>query len=195
MAVDCDFEIEGKSYSDSMIRDCIVFGTSYTKIRSKFIDEGGKLTEAKAIQMGQNYEYAQAQLKSTSGPVSTQEIHAVNQVKQWVSGAFQEHRRPRRCQPQNTTAKKKDKCTRCGYDAHPEDKNCPAMQKTCSLCSRKNHFAQCCKNKSKFSHSVIEVHCPLSSDDSCFFVETITVNRGSNQAFVSLSLGLKLIPV
>ena len=67
------------------------------------------------------------------------------------------------------------------------------MGKTCSLCSRKNQFAQCCKNKSKSSHSVNEVHCPLSSDDSGFFVETITANSGSNQAFVSLSLGPKLI--
>ena len=78
-----------------MIRDRIVFGTSSTKIRSKLIDEGGKLTLAKAIQMGQNYKYAQAQLQSMSGPVPTQEIHLVNQVKQGGSGAFQRHRRPR----------------------------------------------------------------------------------------------------
>ena len=79
-----------------------------------------------------------------SGPVPTQEIHAVNQVKQGASVTFQKHRRPRRRQPQNPTLKKREKCTRCGYDAHPEGKNCPAMGKTCSLCSRKNHFAQCC---------------------------------------------------
>ena len=56
-----------------MIRECLVFGTSSTKVRSKLIDEGGKLTLAKVIQMGQNYEYARAQLKSMSGHVPTQE--------------------------------------------------------------------------------------------------------------------------
>ena len=99
LAVDCDFKIEGKSYVDSMIRDRIVFGTSSTKVRSKVIDEDGKLTLARAIQIGQNYEYAWAQLKSMSGPVPTQEIHAVNQVKQGASMTLQKRRRPRRRQP------------------------------------------------------------------------------------------------
>ena len=110
-AVDCDFEIEGKNYVDKMIRDCIVFGTSSKKVRSKVIDEDGKLTLAKAIRMEQNYEYAWAQLKSMSGPVPTQEIHAVNQVKQEASVTLQKHRRPRRRQPQNPTKRTKRRKT------------------------------------------------------------------------------------
>ena len=145
--------------------------------------------------MGQNHEYSQAQLKSMSGPVPTQEVHALNQGKQGTSGSFHRQRRQHRRQQQTAPAKKKDKCTRCGYDTHPEGKICPAMGKTCSLRTRKNHFAQCCMSKSKSGHSVNEVHDPLSSYGSDFYVETISTNSGSNQAFVSLSLGPKQVPV
>ena len=146
LAVDCNFKVETKKYADSMIRDRIVFGTSSAKLRSKLVDEGEGLTLEKAIQMGQNYEYAQTQLKSMSGPVPTQEVHAVHNVKPGASAASgssqKQRRRPNRRQKQNAPPKKKDKCTRCGYDSHSE-KSCPAMGKTCSLCSKKKHFAQC----------------------------------------------------
>ena len=117
--MDCDFEIEGKIYSDSMIRDLIVFGISSAKVWSKLIDEGGKLTLATAI-MRQNYEYAWAQLKSMSGPEATQEVHAVNRAKQEASGTFQKHRCRR--QQQNPTVKLKNKCFCCDSDAHSEVK-------------------------------------------------------------------------
>lgn len=76
---------------------------------------------------------------------------------------------------------------------HPEGKTCPAVGKTCSLCAKKNHFAQCCKSKS--SRSVNEVHDQLSSDGSDFFVETITTGSNSNQALTSLLLGPKQVPI
>ena len=137
-----------------MIRDRVVFGTSSAKGRSKLIDEGDKLTLAKAIQMGQNHEYSQTQLKTMSSPVPTQDVHALNQGKQGTSSTFHGQRRQGRRQQQTAPAKKKDKCTRCSYDTHPEGKIYPAMGKTCSLSSRKKkkkkkkHFAQCCRYKS-----------------------------------------------
>ena len=187
LAVDCNFEVETKKYADSMIRDRIVFGTSSAKLRSKLIDEGEGLTLEKAIQMGQNYEYAHTQLKSMSGPVPTQEVHAVHNVKLGASAASgssqKQQKRPNRRQKQNAPPKKKDKCTRCGYDFLSE-KSCPAMGKTCSLCSKKNHFAQCCKSKP--GRNVSEIQSALSNDDSDFYVETISTNQSSNQAFVFL---------
>lgn len=134
LAVDCNFVVDGKSYADGMIRDRTVFGTSSAKVRSKLIDEGEKLTLAKAIQMGQNYEYAQTQLKSMSGPVPTQEVHSISQSKQGPVGNSKRQRR-RRPKQQTISAKKKEKYTRCGYDMHPEGKTCPAVGKTCCLCA------------------------------------------------------------
>ena len=195
LAVDCDFKTEGKSYADSMIRDRIVFGTSSVKVRTKLIDEGDKLTLEKAVQMGQNHEYSENQKKSMSSPAPTQEVHAVKQDKQGTSGKPQKRRSHRRQKQNHPVSRKKDKCTRCGYDSHTQGKTCPAMGKTCSFCSKKNHFAQCCKSKQ--SHSVSEIHgyASSSSSDSDFYVETISTDHNSNQAFVSLSLGPKLVPI
>lgn len=75
---------------------------------------------------------------------------------------------------------------------HPGGTTCRAIGKTCSLCAKTNHSAQCCKIKS--SHSVNEVHDQLSSDGSHFFLEIITTNSNSNQAHVSLFLGPKQEP-
>ena len=49
--------------------------------------------------------------------------------------------------------------------------------------------------KSKCGHSFNEVHEPLSSDASYFCVETIATNFDSNQAFVTLSLCPKHVPI
>ena len=63
-AQDCDFGNENRT--DEMIRDRIVFGTNSPKIREKLINIGKDLTLQQAIQIGQNYEYAQVQMKQMS---------------------------------------------------------------------------------------------------------------------------------
>ena len=70
LAKDCQY-----NDADEMIRDRIVFGTNSAKIREKLINEGEKLTLDKAIQIAQNYEYSQEQLKSMG--TTSQEVHAV----------------------------------------------------------------------------------------------------------------------
>ena len=49
-----------------MIRDRIVFGVASGKTREKLINEGEKLTLDKAIQICQNVQYAQEQLRMMS---------------------------------------------------------------------------------------------------------------------------------
>ena len=56
-----------------MIRDRIVFGTNSSKIREKLITVGRDLTLQKAIQIGQNYNYAQAQMKQ----MTPNDVHMV----------------------------------------------------------------------------------------------------------------------
>ena len=46
-----------------------------------------------------------------------------------------------------------------------------------------------------YLHSVSEVHRALSSDESDFYVETISTNNNGNQAFVSHALGPKRTPI
>ena len=69
--------------------------------------------------MGQNDEYSETQKKSMSSPAPTQELHAVNHDKQGTSDKPQKQRRSHRRQKHNhPVPKKKDKCTRWGYDSH-----------------------------------------------------------------------------
>ncbi|XP_062610827.1 uncharacterized protein K02A2.6-like [Saccostrea cucullata] len=70
LAKDCQYHD-----ADEMIRDRIVFGTNSAKIREKLINEGDKLTLDKAIQIAQNHEYSQEQLKSMG--TTSQEVHAI----------------------------------------------------------------------------------------------------------------------
>ena len=65
---DCDYHD-----SEEMIRDRIVFGTNSPKIREKLINVGRDLTLQKAIQIGQNYEYAQEQMKQ----MTPNDVHMV----------------------------------------------------------------------------------------------------------------------
>ena len=65
---DCDYHDP-----DEMIRDRIVFGTNSPKIREKLINVGRDLTLQKAIQIGQNYEYAQEQMKQ----MTPNDVHMV----------------------------------------------------------------------------------------------------------------------
>ena len=65
-----------------MIRDRIVFGTNSPKIREKLINVERDLTLQKAIQIGQNYEYAQEQMKQmTPNDVHMVEPKAKRRVK------------------------------------------------------------------------------------------------------------------
>ena len=41
---------------------------------------------------------------------------------------------------------KKISCKFCGYDHGPERKKCPAWEKVCKRCKKKNHFPKGCKD-------------------------------------------------
>ena len=66
---DCDYH----DYSDEMILDRIVYGTNSPKIHEKLINVGKDLTLQKAVQIGQNYEYAQEQMKQ----MTPNDVHMV----------------------------------------------------------------------------------------------------------------------
>lgn len=53
---------------DEMIRDRLVFGTNSAKVRERLINKGAQLILEKAIQIAQNFEYSQQQLKTMEPP-------------------------------------------------------------------------------------------------------------------------------
>lgn len=69
---------------DEMIRDRIVFAVASPKIRIKLINVGRDLTLDKAIEIGQNFEYSQEQLKSIGN--NSSEVHAIHANRRPASG-------------------------------------------------------------------------------------------------------------
>lgn len=70
LSKDCSY-----TNADEMIRDHIVFGVASPKIREKLINVGRDLTLDKAIEIGQNFEYFQEQLKLMGS--NSPEVHAI----------------------------------------------------------------------------------------------------------------------
>ena len=83
-----------------MVRDRIVFGMTSVKIREKLINEGDKLTLDKAIQIAQNYEYAQEQLTTMAAPT---EVHYISNATQKTSSMQDTHTNSK---PQGKTGNK-----------------------------------------------------------------------------------------
>ena len=146
---DCDYHDP-----EEMIRDKIVFGTNSPKIREKLINVGRDLTLQKAIQIGQNYEYAQEQMKQ----MTPNDVHMVKpktkrrDKRSNRSGTTMGQRQsygatgytPQGYEPQtgtNETRREQDvKCKNCGYDAHKSNEVCPAKGQICRKCNKLNHF-------------------------------------------------------
>ena len=194
-AHDCDFK-----ESDNMIRDRIVFGCSSEKCREKLINEGDKLTMDKAIQIVQNYEYCQKQLKSMTlsgaSGASGSSVDAINRRK---SG---EGARPRSSQPNMGPQRQQYKqCENCG--TKHEKKKCPAYGKTCFKCGKQNHYQKLCRAKQCVTNAVHEINndsannthsgCEKAcANDSEYFIDTVSASNfhiSPDRAFVQLHIG------
>ena len=102
-----------------MIRDRIVFGTSWSQVREKLANEGASLTLDKAIQIAQNLEYAKQKMSSIAGP-EEKELHR-------VSRRDRIDRRGRKPRAGDDT-RGQSRCPGCG-NKYNEQKLCPAKGK------------------------------------------------------------------
>ena len=151
---------------EEMIRDRIVMGISDARLRRSMLQEP-KLTLKTAIERGRASETTTRQLK-TMAP--TEEVSAVRK-----KGKAPSHRT-------GQTSSWPKNCKYCGR-SHPKDKSkCPAYGKTCTYCSKKNHFESMCmakKNQVKGNPRMKKVNlCDESEDsDSQYeYVETVNVD-------------------
>ena len=171
LAKDCAYG----NAEDDMVRDRLVFGTNSAKVRERLINEGAQLTLEKAIQIAQNFEYSQQQLK-TMGPLATEsstvpkDVSMINRGRPHTRGRgranTQQQRSTAPTYRRETPQKGRDsrgkqrgrenseaqqnKCRNCGFN-HQKDARCPAQGKQCGRCMKWNHFAKVCK-------SVCEIH-------------------------------------
>jgi hypothetical protein len=127
LASSCDYG----NLEDEMIRDNIVYGITSDSVRAKLLREKN-LTLEGAIDTCRSSERADSQAKL---------------IKKTDEASINFTRNLKKMQGMNLK-----KCKFCGK-SHPPDRNhCPAFGETCKICEKKNHFASCCRSKSKESH-------------------------------------------
>ena len=200
LAKDCSF---GTCCNDQLIRDRIVFGVTSAKVREKLINEGDKLTLDKAIEIAQNYEYAQEQLKSMQAQANT-DVHAVRRAgppkKKRISAHGDKTSKANEPKAANSgggaqSQSQRKKCDNCGYDQHARREQCPAKNKRCNYCQKWNHFSSVCRAKNVHDvqcEPAVEDQRSQSDNDSDFFVDSVDKNspgESRDQAFVTIDVG------
>ena len=126
IASNCEF---GTS-TDRQLRDKILFGTNDDTARQRMLEEDN-LTLAKAINICHSMEAAKTQLRvmttrSKTDTVTVHELHNEGKSKAVRPSRFAN-------------------CRNCGTFKH-QPRQCPAYDKTCYKCGKRNHFAAVCRS-------------------------------------------------
>ena len=201
---DCDYDTK----ADEMIRDRIVFGTNSSKIRQKLINVGKDLKLDSTIQIAQEFEYSQEQMKTMSPApavsyVKPEHSHSHKYSGSSTSGHSAPQKSSGRSAPHNASGRstpqrdkyKTDSCGNCG--GHHQPGSCPAKGKKCNKCKKYNHFARVCRQSQRVNaHAVTsDAGCykyDSDSSESDFFVDSVNSvcsDIGQNQAFVYARIG------
>uniref|UniRef100_A0A2C9LYX4 Retrotransposon gag domain-containing protein n=1 Tax=Biomphalaria glabrata TaxID=6526 RepID=A0A2C9LYX4_BIOGL len=148
LIMDCEYDDP-----DDILIDLIISGVIHEKVQLRLLDQGQKLTLSKAIEIGQQYEMSQSQVKMFRG----QEVLTIKR---------QSHNVLKQKSKDNS-----DKlCSKCGKN-HEKEK-CPAIGTTCNFCKKKNHWFQMCRKRRNVN---------LVEDDSHSDENVIPVNTASSQ--------------
>lgn len=110
----CTNEECKKSYMDRMIKDKIILGIKDKQIQQRLIRETN-MTLDKIQDYCKSIELSKQHIKLLTKSEEEEEVNFI---------------------------KTKFKCKKCGYEHLP--RKCPAFNKTCSNCQKKNHFAKMC---------------------------------------------------
>ena len=186
------------------------------------------MTLAKALEIGRNHETSVSDLKTITEEDATVKFvgHGRGRSKgkgQDRNPKFSQDHNPKFSQDRNPkfSNRKKNKssgdqaaqkCTRCGYDAHPKSK-CPDLNEKCSKCRKRGHFAQMCRrtethnmeeaddsddsDSDLYLHRTHLVHTVKTTAQTGDWWETIQINQcnvkvqintGSSQSLMSYSL-------
>ena len=168
LSMSCDFG----ALKDSLIKDRIISGITNSQLKDRLLREE-KLTLEKCIRMCKASEITSAQMKTLSEENKIQAVKVYkkndygtrNNEKQF-NKSRQQHNNTHAIGRQNTHA-----CGRCGK-SHAKFQ-CPAFNKVCRQCNKKNHFAKMCRFKrtvnyvdEKSSEEHEEEECVLGSIES-----------------------------
>ena len=176
---------------DAELKSHILQTTTDSKLRKKGLGENLSLEQV--LKEGRNNELCRAQ-NADMERVLKKESQSQNNTTQEVNRLYNKpkersHKKPSSQQTQERSGSR-GTCNFCaGPFPHKGGRyGCPAWGKTCSSCSKPNHFAKACKGKKtgqsnrsqgqghRQKHKVHEVHQQPSDDEDYLFCITVDCN-------------------
>ena len=141
LLMDCEY-----AEPDDILIDAIIAGVHEKRVQERLLDKGEDLTLAKALEIPQQYEMSQKQMKIVRDDAECSQVSAVSAKPKKFSHNKRTHYpdRPTLAQ-QKITAN----CTSCGKQSdHRCNKGkCPAKGSTCSHCNKPNHWMAVCRKR------------------------------------------------
>ncbi|KAL0153751.1 hypothetical protein M9458_050972 [Cirrhinus mrigala] len=133
---------------DDILIDAIIAGVREKRVQERLLDRGEELTLPKAIEISQQFEMSQKQMKivreeeAKVSVVTVKPKHATHNKKMYKGQTKPTHNK------QNPD-KRQRSCTSCGKDAeHKWSKGkCPAKGSVCSYCHKPNHWVAVCRKR------------------------------------------------
>jgi len=159
LIMDCEYD-----NSDDMLVDLIISGVRHPKVQERLLDQGEKLTIDKAVEIGQQYELSQNQMKMMRG----EEVYSLKQKSSTKLVQGKSHKEKKGHKGSKESMKKEAQvksnvCDRCGN--HHEKGKCPAFGATCNYCKKKNHWFKMCRLRRQSVNKVHSEECASSSTD------------------------------
>lgn len=140
----CQFDKPEEHLIDQVTEKCLS-----VDLRKKILTIGDSITLDKIITEANTLEVVSRQLEEYGQQNKTHDVNAIVSL-----------RGSRNASKFDSTKHKplSDKgCGRCGNSKHTSnDKNCPAIEKTCHACGRLGHFRQYCKTQSHRKRKVVD---------------------------------------
>ena len=194
LLMDCDYD-----NSDDILIDLIINGVSHPKVQERMLDRGSDLTLAKALEIGQQFELSQKQLKL----IRSEEV--VNRIG--TKPSKKPNKKPQQQaqfhQRSSSSLESKDvksKCNNCGT-MHTKGK-CPARGTLCNYCKKPDHWLSVCRKRLRKINLVDEVEqestdSDTDSEDPLYIqtidIESVTVNSVQDKWTVHLHIGGKIV--
>ena len=196
LILNCDYP---DTIRDDLLRDRFVLGLCDGDMQRKLYMEHD-LDIKKAVDMARQNELIKLQMKAQTPGVAVHEVTKSRggqpprgrgrgvdgRSRGGERGGFRGRGDNRQVQHDARNVHRDGSCDNCGYPRHKEGEKCPAWGKTCSLCSKRNHFRRKCRSKTVHEAVVYpEVACALRV---CSPPAAIAVIQASSQTLICKAL-------
>ncbi|XP_062583203.1 uncharacterized protein LOC134244964 [Saccostrea cucullata] len=141
LAMDCDY-----ADNNDVLIDLIISGVRHRKVQERLLEQGQDITLKKAIEIGQQFELSQAQVKLMRGE-EVLKIDSYSQKKHTTKFNVSRNKTVKTGKPKAYKPSDNPNCSSCGLE-HERGK-CPALGTICSYCKQRNPWKKVCRRRLK----------------------------------------------